>query len=87
MDSLSLLPDLADLDDLMFALDLASGYHHQVEMDPKYYKPWLSMDGTVSCFQSPALWTCFCPLGLHQNYEVNLHALKLPRSPTGKLFG
>jgi len=36
MDSLLLLPDLADLDDLMFALDLASGYH-QVEMDPKYY--------------------------------------------------
>jgi hypothetical protein len=36
MDSLNLLTDLADLDDLMFSLDLASGYH-QVDMDPRYY--------------------------------------------------
>jgi hypothetical protein len=36
MDFLNLLTDLADLDDLMFSLDLASGYH-QVDMDPKYY--------------------------------------------------
>ena len=27
---------MADLDDLMFSLDLASGYH-QVNMDPKYF--------------------------------------------------
>ena len=36
VDSLNLLTDLADLDDLMFSLDLASGYH-QVDMDPRYY--------------------------------------------------
>jgi len=36
MDSLNLLTDLDDLDDLMFSLDLASGYH-QVDMDPRYY--------------------------------------------------
>lgn len=36
IDSLKLLSDLADLDDLMFSLDLASGYH-QVDMDPRYY--------------------------------------------------
>jgi len=36
MDSLDLLTDLADLDDLMFFLDLASSYH-QVDMDPRYY--------------------------------------------------
>ena len=33
MDSLNLLTDLADLDDLKFSLGLASGYH-QVDMDP-----------------------------------------------------
>jgi len=36
MDSLNLLTDLADLDDLMSSLDLASGYH-QADLDPKYY--------------------------------------------------
>jgi hypothetical protein len=36
MDSLNLLTHLADLDDLMFSLDLASSYH-QVDMDPRYY--------------------------------------------------
>jgi len=37
MESLSILSDLADLDDVMFSLDLASGYH-QVEVDPKDHK-------------------------------------------------
>ena len=36
MDFLNLLTDLADLDDLMLSLDLASAYH-QVDMDPRYY--------------------------------------------------
>ena len=36
MESLDLLTDLADVDDLMLSLDLASGYH-QVDMDPRYY--------------------------------------------------
>ena len=36
VDSLNLLTDLADLDDLMFSLDLVSDYH-QVDMDPRYY--------------------------------------------------
>jgi len=34
MDSLNLLTDLEDLNDLMLSLDLASGYH-QVDMDPR----------------------------------------------------
>ena len=45
MDSLNLvLTEMADLDDLMFSLDLASGYH-QVDMDPRYYSTLGSMGG------------------------------------------
>lgn len=36
MESLSVLTDLADLEDLMFSLDLASGYH-QVDIDPRFF--------------------------------------------------
>ena len=39
LDSLQLLSDIADLDDLMFSLDLASGYH-QVLMAPSAF-PYL----------------------------------------------
>jgi len=81
MDSLNLLTDLADLDDLMFSLDLASGYH-QVDMDPRYYT-YLG----ILCFQSPSFRSCFCPLVLHKNYENHLSIPALSGGPAYKLLG
>ena len=77
MDSLNLLTDLADLDDLMFSLDLASGYH-QVDMDPRYYTYLgFQWEGKILCFQSPSFRSCLCPLVLYKNYENQflIHAL------------
>ena len=87
MDSLDLLTDLADLDDLMFSLDLASGYH-QVDMDPRYYTYLgFQWEGKILCFQSPSFRSCFCPLVLHKNYENHLFIPVLSGGPAYKLLG
>jgi len=70
MDSLDLLTDLADLGDLMFSLDLASGYH-QVDMDTRYYTylgfQWEGFNGRVdSMFSESFLSVLLLPPGASQ---------------------
>ena len=86
MDSLNLLTNLADLNDLKFSLDLASGYH-QVDMDPRYYT-YLGFrwEGEFYIF-SPSFRSCFCPLVLHKNYENHLFIPALSGGPAYKLLG
>ena len=65
MDTLNLLTDLADLDDLMFSLDLASGYH-QVDMIPDIPRT-LGFNGRVnSMFSESFLSVLLLPPGAAQ---------------------
>jgi len=65
MDTLNLLTDLADLDDLMFSLDLASGYH-QVDMIPDIPRT-LGFNGRVnSVFSESFLSVLLLPPGAAQ---------------------
>eukprot|EP00983_Pelagomonas_calceolata_P019903 628567-Pelagomonas_calceolata.AAC.1 len=66
MECLQFSADIADLDDVKYSVDLASGYY-QVDMDSNSCNTLDSIgEASITSLSSP-IWSIYCPLVLQQD--------------------